>query len=112
MMGVDMFDCVLPTRNARHGTLFVWRRDPSEADWSVPEFYNRLHITNEVFVRDQSPVDPLCSCETCRTTSRAYLRHLFSVNEILALRLSTIHNLTFYLTLMRSLREWIAQTAE
>ena len=113
-MGVDMFDCVLPTRNARHGTLFVWNQDPSTIDWTayqepfpVPLFYDRLHVTNESSRTNNSPVDPRCDCETCKTTSRAYLRHLFGVKELLALRLATIHNLHFYLTLMKSLREWI-----
>ncbi|MBI4437777.1 tRNA guanosine(34) transglycosylase Tgt [Candidatus Uhrbacteria bacterium] len=108
-MGVDLFDCVLPTRNARHGTLFVWTSVPESIDWSKTQtgFSDRLRITNEAYQFDPSPVDPFCSCQTCATTSRAYLRHLFSVNEILALRLSTIHNLHFYLTLMRALRQWI-----
>ncbi len=129
-MGVDMFDCVLPTRNARHGTLFVWDQDPSMIDFGfgsprlqpgfdpqdIPglkpgsTFYQTLRITNEKYQYDQSPIDPYCDCETCTTTSRAYLRHLFSVNEILALRLSTIHNLHFYLTLMKSLRRWIERS--
>ncbi|MFA4846248.1 MAG: tRNA guanosine(34) transglycosylase Tgt [Patescibacteria group bacterium] len=108
-MGVDMFDCVLPTRNARHGTLFIWTQSPATIDWASAgtTFYNKSHVTNEIYQLDQNPVDPHCSCETCATTSRAYLRHLFSVNEMLALRLSTIHNLHFYLTLMQSLRRWI-----
>lgn len=117
-MGVDMFDCVIPTRNARHGTLFVWNQDPSLVDWSAYQdprpaslFYDRLRITGESSALDQSPIDPYCDCETCKTTSRAYLRHLFSVQELLALRLATIHNLHFYLTLMKRLREWIAKTA-
>ncbi|MCR4314578.1 MAG: tRNA guanosine(34) transglycosylase Tgt [Candidatus Uhrbacteria bacterium] len=113
-MGVDMFDCVLPTRNARHGTLFVWNRDPSTIDWSAyqeprPErlFYQPVRITNESYRTDMTYIDPHCDCETCKTTSRAYLRHLFGVQELLALRLATIHNLHFYLTLMHNLREWI-----
>ncbi len=113
-MGVDMFDCVLPTRNARHGTLFVWNQDPAAIDWSQYQdprpnqlFYDRLRVTNESLAKDQSPLDPYCTCETCTTTSRAYLRHLFCVQELLALRLATIHNLHFYLTLMASLRGWI-----
>ena len=117
-MGVDMFDCVLPTRNARHGTLFVWNQDPSTIDWSayqepfpVPLFYDRLHVTNESSRTNNSPIDPRCDCETCKTTSRAYLRHLFGVKELLALRLATIHNLHFYLTLMKSLREWIVKAS-
>jgi queuine tRNA-ribosyltransferase len=104
--GVDMFDCVLPTRNARHGTLFVWRENPAAISWSegMQDFYERLHITNERFVRDDSPVDPLCDCLTCQTTSRAYLRHLFSIGEMLGYRLATMHNLRFYLRLMEALR--------
>jgi queuine tRNA-ribosyltransferase len=107
-MGIDMFDCVLPTRNARHGTLFVWNEDPSQLTFDSENFYTRLHITNESFALDKNPIDEHCDCETCKTTSRAYLRHLFSVNEILALRLATIHNLSFYLRLVRELRERIS----
>ena len=105
-VGVDMFDCVIPTRNARHGTLFTWNDKPENIDWlSWPsDFYTQTRITNQEFANDQSPIDPNCECPTCKTTTRAYLRHLFSVNEILAYRLATIHNLHFYLTLMKSLR--------
>lgn len=117
-MGVDMFDCVLPTRNARHGTLFVWNQDPSTIDWTHYQdprpselFYDRLRVTNESLATDLSPLDPYCDCETCTTNSRAYLRHLFGVQELLALRLATIHNLHFYLTLMKHLREWIEKAA-
>jgi queuine tRNA-ribosyltransferase len=117
-MGIDMFDCVLPTRNARHGTLFVWNQDSSSIDWSTYQdprpitlFYDCLRVTNESFATDQSPIDPYCDCQTCTTTSRAYLRHLFGVQEILALRLATIHNLHFYLTLMKHLRQWIEKAA-
>jgi len=106
--GVDMFDCVLPTRNARHGTLFVWNQDPATVAWSKDktDFYSKLHITNEKHQFDDGPIDPFCDCETCKTTSRAYLRHLFAVGEMLAYRLSTIHNLRFYLRLMEALREY------
>jgi len=105
--GVDMFDCVLPTRNARHGTLFVWNQDPSSIEWSESssDFYSSLRITNETYAFDESPIDPHCDCLTCKTTTRAYLRHLFSVGEVLAHRLATIHNLSFYLRLMRELRK-------
>ncbi len=103
-MGVDMFDCVLPTRNARHGTLFVWTGEDINTDGS---FYKILRITNEQFTLDQGPIDPHCDCSTCKTTSRAYLRHLFRTGEILAFRLATIHNLHFYLTLMSRLRKQI-----
>lgn len=117
-MGVDMFDCVLPTRNARHGTLFAFNQDPATIDWSKYQdprptelFYDRVRVTNEIYQTDESPIGPHCTCETCKTTSRAYLRHLFGVQELLAYRLATIHNLHFYMTLMKSLREWIAKTA-
>jgi queuine tRNA-ribosyltransferase len=88
--GVDMFDCVLPTRNARNGFLFTR--------------FGRIIIKNAKYADDPLPVDPECSCETCRNYSRAYLRHLFLAGEILALRLNTIHNLHFYLNFMREVR--------
>ena len=92
-LGFDMFDCVLPTRNARNGTLFTWR--------------GKLHIRNEAFARDPRPLDEDCRCPACRGFSRAYLRHLFMSGEILGHRLNTLHNLTFYQDLMRSAREAI-----
>ncbi len=88
--GVDMFDCVLPTRCARNGLLFTSS--------------GRLVIRNAAYARDEEPVDALCSCYVCRTYSRAYLRHLFSTREVLALRLNSLHNLHHYLELMRSAR--------
>lgn len=104
--GVDMFDCVLPTRNARHGTLFVWNQDPTVVDFEQ-KFYSLKHITNETYQYDTTKLDEFCSCETCQTTTPAYLRHLFITKELLAYRFATVHNLTFYLTLMRSLRDVI-----
>jgi queuine tRNA-ribosyltransferase len=92
--GVDLFDCVMPTRNARNGTLFT-----SEG---------KVNIKREQYRADPGPLDPRCACETCSGYSRAYLRHLFVSNEILASRLNTIHNLAFYLSLMASMREAIA----
>jgi queuine tRNA-ribosyltransferase len=92
--GVDLFDCVLPTRNARNGQLFT-----SEG---------RINIKNAQYAEDDRPVDPACGCYTCRTHSRAYLRHLFAVNEIGAATLNTLHNLNFYLDTMRRIREAIA----
>ncbi len=91
--GVDMFDCVMPTRNARNAYLFT-----SEGI---------LTIRNAVYKDDFSPVDENCDCYTCQSFSRAYLRHLFNANEILALELATIHNLTFYMNLVRRAREEI-----
>jgi queuine tRNA-ribosyltransferase len=92
--GVDMFDCVLPTRNARNGQLFT-----SEG---------RLNIENARYAEDDRPPDPACGCYTCRTCSRAYLRHLFMAKELNAATLNTLHNLHFYLDTMRRIREAIA----
>ena len=93
--GVDMFDCVLPTRCARNGLLFTSR--------------GRLTIRNARFAEDERPADPDCGCYTCRTFTRAYLRHLFKAGELLALRLNTIHNLHHYLGLMEGARSAIAE---
>jgi queuine tRNA-ribosyltransferase len=92
--GVDMFDCVMPTRNARNGQLFTSQ--------------GRLNIRNARFALDESPVDPACGCYTCRNHSRAYLRHLFMAGEMTASTLNTLHNLTFYLDTMRRIRDAIA----
>jgi queuine tRNA-ribosyltransferase len=91
--GMDMFDCVMPTRNARNSMLFT--RTGS------------LSITNAKYKEDFRPVDDQCLCYTCRTFSRAYLRHLFQAKEILALQLATIHNLAFYHWLMKEARKAI-----
>jgi queuine tRNA-ribosyltransferase len=91
--GIDMFDCVMPTRNARNGQLFT-----SEG---------RLNIKNARYADDQGPADPACSCYTCRRFSRAYLRHLFMAGEIGAAALNTLHNLHYYLDTMRRIREAI-----
>lgn len=91
--GVDMFDCVLPTRNARNGTLFTGT--------------GRLNIKGAAYARDERPVDPDCACYTCQHFSRAYLRHLYVADEILGLRLNTIHNLHYYAELMRQARHAI-----
>ncbi len=103
--GIDMFDCVIPTRNARHGTLFVWReRSPDIRSLKGKKFYSIYRIRNEKYKDDLNSVDKYCQCYTCRNFSRAYLRHLFSVGEPLAGRLATIHNLRFYADLMEILR--------
>jgi queuine tRNA-ribosyltransferase len=91
--GVDMFDCVLPTRNARNGTLFTAS--------------GRLNIKGAAYARDERPVDPGCACYSCRHFSRAYLRHLYVANELLGLRLNTIHNLHYYAGLMREAQQAI-----
>jgi queuine tRNA-ribosyltransferase len=91
--GVDMFDCVLPTRNGRNAVLFTQN--------------GKLNMKNAAFSLDFSPPDSECTCYTCRNFTRAYLRHLFKAREILALQLATLHNLHFYLWLVRSAREAI-----
>lgn len=91
--GFDMFDCVMPTRNARNGTLFT--------------SMGRISIKREEYKSDNSPLDPDCNCYTCRNFSRAYLRHLFLAKEILSMRLNTLHNLYFYLDFFRKMREAI-----
>lgn len=91
--GVDMFDCVMPTRNARNGTLFTSS--------------GKVVIKNARHREDQAPVDERCGCYTCRNYSRAYLRHLFVSREILAYHLNTIHNLYYYLNLMQEIRDAI-----
>jgi queuine tRNA-ribosyltransferase len=94
-LGVDMFDCVMPTRNARTGTLFT--------------SFGKMNIKNARFSEDDSPADPECTCYACRNFSRAYLRHLYSAGEILGMRLNTIHNLHYYLTLMDDIRKAIRE---
>jgi len=91
--GVDMFDCVMPTRNARNGMLFTSR--------------GRVVIKNSQYSKDPRPPDENCGCYTCRNYSRAYLRHLYMSREILAYHLNTIHNLYYFVGLMRSIREAI-----
>ena len=93
-LGIDMMDCVLPTRAARHGLLFT-----SEG---------KISIKQAQYASDQAPLDPLCGCRVCRRYSRAYLRHLYASNEILAQVLNTIHNLSFYLDTMRAVRHSIS----
>jgi queuine tRNA-ribosyltransferase len=92
--GVDLFDCVMPTRNGRNGTLFT----------SV----GRVNIKNQKYRLADEPLDPACRCHTCRTFSRAYLRHLFVAGELTGLRLFTIHNLAYYLGLMARIRAAIS----
>ena len=95
--GIDMFDCVMPTRNARNGQLFT--------------SHGRINIKNARYAEDDRPLDEACACYTCRTHSRAYLRHLFMAGEMTAGALNTLHNLSFYLDTMRRIREAISFTA-
>ncbi len=105
--GIDMFDCVMPTRNARNGTVFTWS--------------GKVNLRNASLRDDWDPVDADCDCETCRNYSRGYIRHLFNVDEITGLVLATIHNVRFYLALMERARgeiragrysTWMRETIE
>ena len=89
--GVDIFDCVMPSRNARHGHLNTWS--------------GIININNKKYEKDNQPIDPQCDCPTCRNFSRSYIRHLFKAKEMLAMRLCVMHNLYFYNTLMEKIRE-------
>jgi queuine tRNA-ribosyltransferase len=91
--GIDMFDCVMPTRNARNGQLFTRT--------------GRINIKNAAWAEDERPPDELCPCYTCRTCSRAYLRHLYMAGEMTGSTLNTLHNVQFYLDTMQSIREAI-----
>lgn len=93
--GIDMFDCALPTRNARNGCSFT----------SI----GKIIVKNAIYKDDFGPLDPNCNCYTCKNYSRAYLRHLFNAEEILAMRLNTYHNLYFYTKLMKGAREAILE---
>ena len=89
--GVDYFDCVMPARNGRHGHLFTWG--------------GIINLKNEQYARDEQPVDPACDCPVCRRYSRAYVRHLFKAEEMLAMRFAVMHNLYFYNSLMQHIRD-------
>ena len=102
-MGYHFFDCVLPTRDARHGRLYifsggeVWNADKN--------FYDYIYIDRDKYIRDYTPIEAGCDCHTCQNYSRAYLRHLFKIGDSLAWRLATIHNLKFYSRLIQILRK-------
>ena len=123
-VGIDMFDCVLPTRNARHGQLFVWAGEPAicvkeafsraqegAADFRIAEaLYTKIQITNEEFTSDLSVIDAHNDVVSSQTYTRAYLRHLFKAGEILGLRLATLQNLRFYMRMMEELRKLIVDS--
>ena len=88
--GIDFFDCVMPSRNARHGNVFTWN--------------GKVNINNEKYIDDPRPIDPGCGCPVCRKYSRAYIRHLLKAGEMLGMRLAVMHNLWFYNTLMEEIR--------
>ena len=93
--GVDFFDCVMPARNARHGKLYTWQ--------------GTINLKNEKYKLDPRPIDPTCTCPACSSFSRAYLRHLFTAGEMLAMRLAVLHNLHFYNELMARIRQALDQ---
>ena len=90
-LGVDFFDCVMPSRNARHGNLFTW--------------HGKMNLGNERYARDPKPIDEGCQCPTCRHYSRAYIRHLLKAKEAVGMSLAVTHNLYFYNELMAKIRE-------
>lgn len=100
-MGWDLFDCVLPTRNARHGSLIVTKGTGEPKG----KYYDEIHIKSSKYQFDDSPLDPTCKCEACSNYSRAYIRHLIQIEETSGMRLCTIHNLAFYAGFMKNLRE-------
>lgn len=102
--GMDFFDCVAPTRRARHGSLFVHPKNGGQKERSFI-----IHITNRRFQTDPEPIDPSCMCYVCQNFTRAYLHHLFTTNELLAFQLATYHNLYFITNLMSNIREAIGE---
>jgi queuine tRNA-ribosyltransferase len=105
--GVDMFDCVIPTREARHGRLFVFKKNANVLDGK--KFYDQLTISNEKFKFDKKPINADSEFEILRKYTRAYLRHLFMIGEPLAQRLATLNNLEFYLGMMKKLRATLSR---
>lgn len=99
-MGWDMFDCVIPTREGRHGKLFIWKKK----DLRKKGFYGTINIGNEKYKNDFTPVDKSCDCYACKNYTKAYLNHLMRTKEPLFLKLASLHNLNFYLKLMKKLR--------
>lgn len=105
--GIDMFDCVIPTREARHGRLYKYKYSIPKTQYPVKnKFYEVVNITNSKFRKDFRPIDENCECYTCRSYSLAYLNHLFKMKELLGYRLATIHNLHFYMEVVRKATEF------
>jgi queuine tRNA-ribosyltransferase len=103
-LGWDMFDCVIPTREGRHGRLFLKKKNLKVKEGF---YYETININNEKFREDFSKIDEKCDCELCKNYSRAYLRHLFHSRDPLAMRLASLHNLKFYQDFMKNLRETV-----
>ncbi len=114
-MGYDFFDCVLPTRDARHQRLYAFTQDPTEifakyplktSYEQTPPWYEFIYINRGKYQTDLNPINSYCQCHTCQHYSRAYLNHLFKIKDGLAFRLATIHNLSFFATLIKSLQQY------
>jgi queuine tRNA-ribosyltransferase len=105
--GCDTFDCVIPTREARHGRLYISSKNKEAGSKHAAEGYETIDIRLEKYKEDFTPVDNACNCYLCLNHTRAYLRHLFAAGEPLAIRLASMHNLRFYLNLMEKIRNAI-----
>ncbi len=101
--GYELFDAVIPTRDARHKRLYVSTDNFASLQGGGKEFYDNLYLQDEKYTRDERPLEEWCDCLCCRRYSRAYLHHLFRIGETLALRLATMHNLRFYTRMMARL---------
>jgi len=101
-LGYDIFDCVLPTRDARHGRLYVWKKGRKIDEKGG--FYEYLNPRKGKFKADLGKIDEECDCQVCQRYSRAYLHHLFKIKEMTAMRLASVHNLRFYSRLMEELQ--------
>lgn len=104
--GIDMFDCVIPTREARHGRIYIRRINvPKNNNLKGKNFYKTINITKSSFKSDFEPLDKSCGCYACKNFSRAYIHHLFKNSETLGARLASLHNIGFYITLMKEIRK-------
>lgn len=103
-LGYDLFDCVMPTRDARHGRLFIFKENITTLNILTDNFYDYFYCNKERFLDDHQPISTVCDCHTCTHYTRSYLAHLFKIGDILAMRLATIHNLRFYSMLIEKLQ--------
>lgn len=104
-MGYGLFDCVIPTREARHKKLYIFNSDPKKVDLFEEKFYSNINIGQGRYEKDGEVISKFCDCLTCQNYSRAYLHYLFKIGDSLAVRLATVHNLRFYTQLMEKLKE-------
>ena len=110
-LGYHIFDCVLPTRDARHERLYIFAKDPQKTEvLNDKDLFAHLFIGRAIYSHDSQPISKFCDCHTCQHYSRAYLHHLFKIRDSLAWRLATIHNLRTYAKLIERLRENVRKT--